>query len=100
MYSAGKPGSGNARTGGKGKHVKVAQRQTLDELEGIFKLFFALAGKSGQHVGADCRFGEIGMDLCDEFSVILRAIGPVHSGQDFRVGALQGNMEVTANPGG
>jgi len=79
--------------------MKVAQRQALNKLERVFKLFFALPRKSRQHIGPDCRIGEIGMDLGHKFGEILRIIRTAHSGQDFGISALQGNMEVAANPG-
>ena len=79
--------------------MKVAQGQALNKFESVFKLFFALSRKSGQHIGPDCGIGKIGMEPGDQFSVVLWIIGTAHSVQDFRVSALKGNVEVAANPG-
>ena len=78
--------------------MKIAQGKFFDKFERIFKLLSAFPRKSREHVGANGRLGKSCVKAGDKFAVIFGTIRAAHSRKDYGVCALQGDMEVAANP--
>lgn len=94
--------SGCVRSGAQriGKHVKVSERQRLDEMHCGGVIIFGFARESGDEVSAD---GGVGKLLANEFDaprVVFGTIPAMHGGENVVGAGLKGHVEVFGEAAG
>jgi len=91
------PGFG-AGPRGEGEDVEVGDRKFLQEAQGVQEGNFVLARKAHYDIGTYTDVRHPPVNLLYPFPVLPRGIWPPHSPQYLSIAALEGKVEVSAQP--